>query len=45
MWIFLDDAKNRAGETLIHTRESRVSLLVIPTDEELQIALCVKEML
>jgi acetate kinase len=45
MGIDLDSAKNRAGETLIHTRESRVSLLVIPTDEELQIALYVKEML
>ncbi len=34
----LDPAANAAGDTVISTPESRVALLVIPTDEELMIA-------
>lgn len=34
----LDEAANAAGATVISTPESRVSLLVVPTDEELMIA-------
>ncbi|MCL5776100.1 acetate/propionate family kinase [Limibaculum sp. FT325] len=34
----LDAAANEAGQTVISTRESRVALYVIPTDEELMIA-------
>ena len=36
--VELDDAKNRAGETVISTPESRVRVLVIPTDEAAMIA-------
>ena len=36
--IELNDAKNRAGETVISTPESRVRVLVIPTDEAAMIA-------
>lgn len=34
----LDPAANEAGETVISTPDSRVALLVVPTDEELMIA-------
>jgi acetate kinase len=34
----LDGKANEAGETVISTRDSRVALLVVPTDEELMIA-------
>ena len=34
----LDPAANAAGGPLISTRDSRVALYVIPTDEELMIA-------
>ncbi|MBN2894475.1 MAG: acetate kinase [Campylobacterales bacterium] len=36
--IELDEAKNAASQTQIHSEQSRVALLVIPTDEERQIA-------
>lgn len=45
MGISLDEAKNNDHETMIHDECSTVDLLVIPTDEELQIALEVKETL
>ena len=34
----LDPAANEAGATCISTPDSRVALLVVPTDEELMIA-------
>jgi len=39
-WLgaMLDPVANAAGETLISRRDSRVALLVVPTDEELMIA-------
>ncbi len=43
--IRLDKAKNRSNETQIHSDASTVALLVIPTDEERQIAIYVKEFL
>lgn len=45
MGIVLDEAKNSAHETMIHNDSSAVDLLVIPTDEEMQIALEVKRVL
>lgn len=43
--IVLDEAKNSANETMIHHDSSAVDLLVIHTDEEMQIALEVKRVL
>jgi len=43
--IVLDEAKNSVHETRIHRDSSPVALLVIPTNEELQIALEVKALL
>lgn len=45
MGIILDEARNSAHETMIHDDGSAVDLLVIPTNEELQIALEVKTLL
>lgn len=45
MGIYLDRAKNRSNETQIHANVSAVALLVIPTDEEKQIATYVKAFL
>lgn len=45
MGICLDSAKNSAFETRIHDEMSKVALLVIPTDEERQIALYVQSLL
>jgi acetate kinase len=36
--IMLDDARNRAGETVISADRSRVKVFVIRTDEEIMIA-------
>ena len=41
--ILIDERANESGETLFSAPESSVKLLCIPTDEELQIALHVKE--
>lgn len=43
--ICLDKEKNQASETQIHDIKSHVTLLVIPTDEEHQIALYVQKLL
>jgi len=43
--ISLDKEKNRACETQIHDLNTNIALLVIPTDEELQIALYVQKLL
>jgi len=43
--IRLDRTKNRASKLQIHDQASSVALLVIPTDEERQIALYVQELL
>lgn len=43
--IILDKEKNRAGNTQIQDIKSNVALLVIPTDEEHQIALYVQKLL
>lgn len=45
MGIVLDAEKNRSNETEIHSEASSVALLVIPTDEERQIATYVKKSL
>lgn len=40
-WIYLDKEKNlslESGNRAIHTMESKIALLVIPTNEELEIA-------
>lgn len=41
--IYLDSEKNNLNETQIHEPMSKVALLVIPTDEERQIALYVQK--
>lgn len=43
--IHLNDIKNRSNEIEIHDSKSTVALLVIPTDEERQIALYVQKFL
>jgi len=43
--IHLDRVKNSTNETQIHTQKSTISLLVIPTDEERQIALYLQKLL
>lgn len=45
MGILLDETKNSTHETMIHDECSALDLLVIPTNEELQIALEVKGVL
>lgn len=45
MGIVLDAEKNRSNKTEIHSEASSVALLVIPTDEERQIATYVKKSL
>ena len=46
MGILLDDKKNRSDSPRsIHQRESRVKLLVIPTNEELEIAMQCEDLL
>jgi acetate kinase len=37
--IELDEARNAAGETIISTDESPITVCVVPTDEELEIAI------
>ena len=41
--IAVDPAENRANKTVFSTKESRIKLLCIPTDEERQIALHAKK--
>ncbi|MDD4884372.1 acetate kinase [Sulfuricurvum sp.] len=43
--IVIDPEKNNAGVQAIHHTDSRVALLVIPTNEELQIAIDVQQLL
>lgn len=43
--LAIDELKNSAGEMFINTLNSPTKILVIPTDEERQIALHVKELL
>jgi len=43
--IRLDEAANRSGETKISTEDSATSVWVIPTNEELMIALHTKHLL
>ena len=44
MGIKMDAVKNTLHEPQIHHKQSSVKLLIIPTNEELQIALYVKAM-